>query len=269
MGISELNELRVLRDENQRLKRLVADLTLDKHILQEVGAKKSEASTSPGGRAVDLRDLCGDDFAIVQADPIAALGVLLQRPPAGLYGPSATIARVGRNQGALRLSVADGAVAATRDHERSQRGLSDLPRGKPGGETTEAAETCCAGAQGASTGAARERPLVDGLCDRPTGERPGIPDFDVGGSIHKRVSDPRARSQSDRQRGRGLSAKSGNRAVIAGLDHRRQWRRVCRSSAGYPGLSQQGEARLHPSRESRVERLHRKLQRKTQPDSFR
>jgi putative transposase len=40
MGISELNELRVLRDENQRLKRLVADLTLYKHILQEVVAKK-------------------------------------------------------------------------------------------------------------------------------------------------------------------------------------------------------------------------------------
>ena len=40
MGISELNELRVLRDENQRLKRLVADLTLDKHILQEVVVKK-------------------------------------------------------------------------------------------------------------------------------------------------------------------------------------------------------------------------------------
>jgi len=109
---------------------------------------------------VDLRDLCGDDFAIMQADPIAALGVLLQRPPAGLYGPAATIARVGRNQGALRLSAADGAVAARRDHERAQRGLSDLPRGKPGGETTEAAETCCAGAHGASTGAARTRPLV-------------------------------------------------------------------------------------------------------------
>jgi putative transposase len=40
MGISELNELRVLRDENQRLKRLVADLLLDKHILQEVVSKK-------------------------------------------------------------------------------------------------------------------------------------------------------------------------------------------------------------------------------------
>jgi putative transposase len=39
MGISELNELRVLRDENQRLQRLVTDLTLDKHILQEVVSK--------------------------------------------------------------------------------------------------------------------------------------------------------------------------------------------------------------------------------------
>ena len=39
MGISELNELRVLRDENGRLKKLVSDLTLDKHILQEVLAK--------------------------------------------------------------------------------------------------------------------------------------------------------------------------------------------------------------------------------------
>jgi len=39
MGISELNELRVLRDENLRLKRLVADLTLDKHILGEIVGK--------------------------------------------------------------------------------------------------------------------------------------------------------------------------------------------------------------------------------------
>ena len=40
MGISELRELRQLRDENARLKRLVADLTLDRHILQEVVRKK-------------------------------------------------------------------------------------------------------------------------------------------------------------------------------------------------------------------------------------
>ena len=40
LGISEMREMRQLRDENARLKRLVADLTLDKHILSEVIRKK-------------------------------------------------------------------------------------------------------------------------------------------------------------------------------------------------------------------------------------
>ena len=40
MGISELRELRQLREENRKLKQLVADLTLDKHMLQEVLSKK-------------------------------------------------------------------------------------------------------------------------------------------------------------------------------------------------------------------------------------
>ena len=35
LGVRELRRLRQLEDENNRLKRLVADLTLDKHILQE------------------------------------------------------------------------------------------------------------------------------------------------------------------------------------------------------------------------------------------
>lgn len=39
LGLTELRELRQLRDENRKLKTLVADLTLDKHILQEVLSK--------------------------------------------------------------------------------------------------------------------------------------------------------------------------------------------------------------------------------------
>ena len=41
LGLTELRELRQLREENRKLKTLVADLTLDKHILQEVLSKKS------------------------------------------------------------------------------------------------------------------------------------------------------------------------------------------------------------------------------------
>ena len=41
VGLSELRELRQLREEKRKLKTLVADLTLDKHILQEVLSKKA------------------------------------------------------------------------------------------------------------------------------------------------------------------------------------------------------------------------------------
>jgi len=40
MGVSEVRRLKQLEDENKRLKRLVADLTLDKQMLQDVLSKK-------------------------------------------------------------------------------------------------------------------------------------------------------------------------------------------------------------------------------------
>jgi putative transposase len=40
LGLEELRELRKLREENGRLKRLVADLSLDRQILQEIVTKK-------------------------------------------------------------------------------------------------------------------------------------------------------------------------------------------------------------------------------------
>ena len=41
LGVSELRRLRQLEDENGRLKRLVADLTLDKHMLSEALRKNA------------------------------------------------------------------------------------------------------------------------------------------------------------------------------------------------------------------------------------
>lgn len=40
MGVAEIRRLKQLEDENHRLKGLVADLTLDKQILQDVLSKK-------------------------------------------------------------------------------------------------------------------------------------------------------------------------------------------------------------------------------------
>lgn len=40
LGISELRELRQLKEENNKLKQIVADLSLDKQMLQDVLKKK-------------------------------------------------------------------------------------------------------------------------------------------------------------------------------------------------------------------------------------
>lgn len=49
LGVSKLRQLRQVEEENARLKRLVADMSLDKHIILEVLQKKeSEACPSPG-----------------------------------------------------------------------------------------------------------------------------------------------------------------------------------------------------------------------------
>ncbi len=58
LGVSELRELRQLRDENRRLKGVVADLTLDKQILQESLRKKLRPRRSGGAGSLG----CGRPF---------------------------------------------------------------------------------------------------------------------------------------------------------------------------------------------------------------
>jgi len=53
LGLSELRELRQLREENGRLKRLVPDLSLDRHILQEIVQKSCKAPAAAGAWALD------------------------------------------------------------------------------------------------------------------------------------------------------------------------------------------------------------------------
>ncbi len=46
LGTPEIRELRQLRDENAKLKKLVADLSLDRQMLQEIVTKNCEAGAA-------------------------------------------------------------------------------------------------------------------------------------------------------------------------------------------------------------------------------
>ena len=59
LGVGELRRLKQLEDENRKLKQLVADLSLDKHILQDVLSKKSEACSAARDRTVCSIEPCG------------------------------------------------------------------------------------------------------------------------------------------------------------------------------------------------------------------
>ena len=54
LGLSELRELRQLREENTKLKRLVADLSLDRHMLQAADQIASSVGTMRAQRVALL-----------------------------------------------------------------------------------------------------------------------------------------------------------------------------------------------------------------------
>ena len=84
LGVSELRQLRSLEDENGRLKRLVADLSLDKHILTEALRKKSEAHTAPRAGRLGPDDLPCQLRAGLSSGAVQSRGLVL---PTSREGP--------------------------------------------------------------------------------------------------------------------------------------------------------------------------------------
>ena len=59
LGTPEIRELRQLREENRKLKQLVADLSLDKTILQDSLRKNGEPSATTDMGALGAGGVCG------------------------------------------------------------------------------------------------------------------------------------------------------------------------------------------------------------------
>jgi putative transposase len=112
LGVSELRRLRQVEDENRRLKQLVADLTLDKHMLAEALRKKSEADPPPGAGHVVPRHVSGQHRARVSAGPAQSDRVVSSTERKGSSRAARAHSRVGACAATLRVLAHLGAVAA-------------------------------------------------------------------------------------------------------------------------------------------------------------
>ena len=78
MGIAEIRRLKQLEDENAKLKRVVADLTLDKAMLQDVLRKNGKARHPPRDRAPFAACLRYRRAAGLQSDRLSSIVAALQ-----------------------------------------------------------------------------------------------------------------------------------------------------------------------------------------------
>lgn len=111
LGVSELRELRQLREENGKLKRLVADLTLDKHILAEVIKKSSEAGATAGTGGLDPRSVSGWCAASVRLGALLTGGLLPNEHGEGSVVTAHAYPRDRTGKTAFRLSAHPYATA--------------------------------------------------------------------------------------------------------------------------------------------------------------
>jgi putative transposase len=91
LGLNELRELRQLREENAKLKRLVADLSLDRHVLQEIVRKNCKASCASRAGGVGATGPLDEPAARGAADSDRADDASLRalsRPAGGLADTS-------------------------------------------------------------------------------------------------------------------------------------------------------------------------------------
>jgi putative transposase len=145
MEPSEARELRQLREENTKLKRLVADLSLDKAMLQDVLQKNSEAGSQETDREVLDGSVHRRCETSVSVRSTASLGLVLQESSRPSDGFAAADTGSGAITCAVRLSTDLAALEARRMGRRQEPSLSTLSRGKPGFTAQATMASCLRG----------------------------------------------------------------------------------------------------------------------------
>ena len=165
LGVSELRELKAIREENRRLKTLVADLSLDKTILQEVLKKKV---VSPAQRRAAVA-WARRAYRLPERRACRALGACpLTVRYQSVQAPREPLRARLRELAAVRVSYGYRATA----HLATPRGLAgeseahraSVPRRRPYVEAEKAQTTAeCGTARAGRPGDSDQRALGDGL----------------------------------------------------------------------------------------------------------
>jgi len=165
LGVAEVRELRQMRDENTRLKRLVADLTLDKQILQEVIKKKAEARSPTRAGAVDSRSVPGELPAGLCAGRYLPQYVVLPLEGPGCIGAAHAHPRDRAGPAAIWLRAHMDHAAPRRLAGQQEAGPPALPSGGVAGAVAPATEETAEPApRRGATGQRAQSVLEHGFC---------------------------------------------------------------------------------------------------------
>jgi putative transposase len=130
MGVAELRRLRQLEEENRKLKQLVADLTLDKQMLQDVVKKNGETASTTAYNPVSAGCIPGQHpshLSDIAHAPIDLSISVSARSPHGLAYPDS---RSGGNADRLGIPSFEDLAPTRGLVGQSQAGISALSRRK-------------------------------------------------------------------------------------------------------------------------------------------
>jgi putative transposase len=103
LGPSDLRKLRLLEEENRKLKQVVADLSLDKAMLQEVIGKNSEGRSEEPTRSLPAGQLSGQRTSSMQSSSAGPFELSSQVRAQGPCRLATEDSGARRSTGSLRL----------------------------------------------------------------------------------------------------------------------------------------------------------------------